>query len=186
MKKLLHAFMITLILLANQNFVYGARVQSLSKDDSNSSVPSSENSKNDNTENKSDELKDKEKNAPEKSDKKEEEKSDKKEEDRPRKKINENLDKKAEENVEQIKLMSASEFHQKVKSIDWISWLIKAFRILLIIMIARTIWKVLKIAIEKHLNKLLFFIAKIAQTLKTLPYLKQLSLLSNQSHIGHL
>jgi small-conductance mechanosensitive channel len=149
MNKLLYVFMISLIILVNQDFVYGARVQSLSKDDNNSPMSLSEPSKSDDKEKKEDLSKDKEKKVEENSDKKTDEKSDKK--------TDGNSDKKEAENKEQIKLMSPSEIHQKVKSIDWISWIIKFFRIFIIIMIARAVWKVLKVTIEKHLNKLLVF-----------------------------
>lgn len=163
MKKILHVFMISLILLINQNFVYGARVQSLNKDDNNSAMTSSETSKSDNKEKKEDSVKE---NLGKDNDKKTEENSsetskrdgkEKKVEEKSDKKAEEKSDKKLDENKEQIKLMSPSEIHQKVKSIDWISWIIKFFRIFIIIMIARAVWKVLRITIQKHLNKLLVF-----------------------------
>ncbi|MDP4725421.1 MAG: mechanosensitive ion channel [Alphaproteobacteria bacterium] len=138
MSKLLHVFMISLILLINQDFAYGARVQSLSKDDDNSAISLSETSKNDDKE----------------------------------KKTEEKIDKKAQENQEQIKLMSPSEIHQKVKSIDWVSWIIKFFRIFIIIMVARAVWKVLRIAIQKHLNKLLVFHRKQGVDAETSPLFK--------------
>ena len=61
MSKLLNIFIISLIILTNQDFVYGARVQSLSKDDNNSPMSLSEPSKSDDKEKKEDLSKDKEK-----------------------------------------------------------------------------------------------------------------------------
>lgn len=157
MKKILHVLMILSVVLVSQNLVHGARIQSLNKDDL---ISSADNSKGEDKEKK--EEVSKENIEKEKDQKNEEnvlvnsENSSKKGSDT-EKKNEEKSDKKTEENKEQIKLMSVSEMHQKMKSIDWIDLVLKFLRIVIIILVARTILKVLKIAIDKHLSKLLSF-----------------------------
>lgn len=157
MKKILQMLIAVSIILVSQNLVHSARVQSLNKDDL---ISSADNSKNDDKEKKEESAK--ETGEKEKDHKNEENiplnsKSSVKEGSDKEKKSEAKSDKNSEENKETIKLMSVSEIHQKVKTIDWLDIVLKFLRIAIIIFVARTVWKVLKIAIEKHLSKILSF-----------------------------
>lgn len=137
MKKILSTLTFLLILLVNQDSAYSARVHSLNAEEEKSEVSSSESKEKKEDSSKEDSAKEKKHKSDEKS--------------------LESSKSESKENKEQIKLMSFGEIHQKIKSIDWLSLIIKLVRIIVIIMVARAVWKVLKVAIEKHLNKLLVF-----------------------------
>lgn len=61
------------------------------------------------------------------------------------------------DNKPTVTLLTPEEIKNKIQDIDWLSWLIRLVRIAVILACARMLWKVLKIAIQKHINTILAF-----------------------------